>query len=161
MKCYNHHDRDAFGICKICGKALCLECMDKNSKNIICANDKDCYEKNMQVEKYYQNANVIYSAKSIAKIKMFGAFLLIIGLLCTAISFISTVFNAGMCGIGLVCIILGITNIRRANELTAIEDNGNNKIVNKNFIKYLFLILAICFVVFILSIFLIPATPTT
>ena len=25
MKCYNHHDRDAFAVCKSCGKALCLE----------------------------------------------------------------------------------------------------------------------------------------
>lgn len=39
MKCYNHHDRDAFGICKICGKGLCLECMDKNDEAVVCANN--------------------------------------------------------------------------------------------------------------------------
>ncbi len=35
MKCFNHHDRDAFGICKTCGKALCLECMALYSKENI------------------------------------------------------------------------------------------------------------------------------
>ncbi len=39
MKCYNHHDRDAFGVCKICGKGLCLECMDKEDDMVICANE--------------------------------------------------------------------------------------------------------------------------
>ena len=29
MKCYNHHDRDAFAVCKSCGKALCLECAEE------------------------------------------------------------------------------------------------------------------------------------
>ena len=26
MRCYNHSDRDASGICKACGKGLCTEC---------------------------------------------------------------------------------------------------------------------------------------
>ena len=28
MKCYNHHERDAFGIDMITGKVLCLECLE-------------------------------------------------------------------------------------------------------------------------------------
>lgn len=39
MKCYNHHDRDAFGVCQICGKGLCLECMDKDKDMVVCANE--------------------------------------------------------------------------------------------------------------------------
>lgn len=42
MKCYNHHERDAFGICKVCGKGLCLECMKNESGIIACKNDKTC-----------------------------------------------------------------------------------------------------------------------
>jgi len=42
MKCYNHHDRDAFGICKSCGKGLCLECMKKEDGAVFCKNDKHC-----------------------------------------------------------------------------------------------------------------------
>ncbi|MBD5402773.1 DUF2180 family protein [bacterium] len=36
MKCYNHHDRDAFGICKSCGKGLCLECLKEKNGAIVC-----------------------------------------------------------------------------------------------------------------------------
>ncbi|MBR1977781.1 hypothetical protein IKA15_05840 [bacterium] len=35
MKCYNHNDRDAFGIDFTSGKALCLECMDTHKGMII------------------------------------------------------------------------------------------------------------------------------
>ncbi len=41
MKCFNHHDRDAFGICKVCGKGLCLECL-KDEKGIITCKNSDC-----------------------------------------------------------------------------------------------------------------------
>ncbi|MBR6127613.1 DUF2180 family protein [bacterium] len=44
MKCYNHHDRDAFGICRICGKGLCLECMSQDNElgGIYCKSDEKC-----------------------------------------------------------------------------------------------------------------------
>lgn len=44
MKCYNHHDRDAFGICTVCGKGLCLECMS-NKNNVVTCKDKSCIGK--------------------------------------------------------------------------------------------------------------------
>lgn len=40
MKCYNHHDRDAFGICTVCGKGLCLECMNAKEDKVICHDDR-------------------------------------------------------------------------------------------------------------------------
>ena len=42
MKCFYHNDRDAFGICKACGKGLCLECLEENIGGIFCKNDKNC-----------------------------------------------------------------------------------------------------------------------
>ncbi len=42
MKCYNHHDRDAFGVCKSCGKGLCLECLKEDNGVILCKNNKIC-----------------------------------------------------------------------------------------------------------------------
>lgn len=36
MKCYYHHDRDAFGVCKVCGKGLCLECMATKTPEVKC-----------------------------------------------------------------------------------------------------------------------------
>lgn len=42
MKCYNHHDRDAFAVCKSCGKALCLECAEEYKNTFICKGSKAC-----------------------------------------------------------------------------------------------------------------------
>lgn len=44
MKCYYHHDRDAFGICSNCGKGLCLECMSEKNNKIFCKNS-NCAQK--------------------------------------------------------------------------------------------------------------------
>ena len=43
MKCFNHNDRDAFGVDVITGKGLCLECLEEHKGLII--------EKNNQVSK--------------------------------------------------------------------------------------------------------------
>ena len=45
MKCYNHHDRDAFGICKACGKALCLECIDIVNGKVTCKDSEKCHNR--------------------------------------------------------------------------------------------------------------------
>ena len=42
MKCYNHHDRDAFAVCKSCGKALCLECAEDYKGFYICRGSDKC-----------------------------------------------------------------------------------------------------------------------
>lgn len=42
MKCFNHHDRDAFAVCTTCGKGLCLECMKEENGKIVCKNNKKC-----------------------------------------------------------------------------------------------------------------------
>lgn len=49
MKCFNHHERDAFGICKVCGKGLCLECMN-NEKGIITCKNTNCKSKVQQIK---------------------------------------------------------------------------------------------------------------
>ncbi len=49
MKCFNHHDRDAFGICSVCGKGLCLECMEKINDVIVCKNPT-CKNKAKQIK---------------------------------------------------------------------------------------------------------------
>ena len=43
MKCYNHHDRDAFVVCKACGKALCLECAEQYKNEFICKDSPECH----------------------------------------------------------------------------------------------------------------------
>lgn len=36
MKCYNHPDHEAIGICKACGKALCRDCVHESENVITC-----------------------------------------------------------------------------------------------------------------------------
>jgi hypothetical protein len=36
MKCYNHPDKDAVGICKNCNKGLCKECITEVDNGIAC-----------------------------------------------------------------------------------------------------------------------------
>ncbi len=36
MKCYNHHDSDAVGICKNCNKGICPECLTEIPNGIAC-----------------------------------------------------------------------------------------------------------------------------
>ena len=41
MRCFNHHDRDAFGIDIITGKALCLECLEEYKGRIVERNNEN------------------------------------------------------------------------------------------------------------------------
>jgi len=36
MRCYNHHDKDAVGICRFCGRALCPGCAAEVEKAVAC-----------------------------------------------------------------------------------------------------------------------------
>ena len=36
MRCYNHHDTDAVGICKFCGRGLCPGCATEVEKAVAC-----------------------------------------------------------------------------------------------------------------------------
>jgi hypothetical protein len=36
MKCYNHNDVDAVGICKHCQKGLCKECIEEVDRSLAC-----------------------------------------------------------------------------------------------------------------------------
>src|SRR6516164_5258885 len=38
MRCYNHRDRDAVGLCKSCGKGLCDACQTDLGQGLACKN---------------------------------------------------------------------------------------------------------------------------
>lgn len=42
MKCYFHHDKDAVGICSVCLRAVCKDCVGTDDPKIIC---KKCFDK--------------------------------------------------------------------------------------------------------------------
>lgn len=87
MKCFNHHDRDAFGVCKSCGKALCLECFDEVDGMLTCKN-QSCREmakiahlglvnmKNLYYSKNTQSAGFLVSGLCM----LFGGISFFVGL---------------------------------------------------------------------------------
>jgi uncharacterized membrane protein len=128
--------------------------MAQNTSHVVCAN-KECIDRELTVEKYYQNTNVIYSAKSIARTKTIGILLLIVGILAVIIGIVShAVFILGM---GLFFIISGISFINQVKNYVAIEDNNKGEKVKKNTIKYIGVILIIILITFLVALFM-PAS---
>jgi len=64
MRCFNHHDRDAFGTCKTCGKGLCLDCMKEVSGMIVCKDNPKCAETANLVAISYDNIKNVYSKRT-------------------------------------------------------------------------------------------------
>jgi len=106
MRCFNHKEKDAVGICKVCNKALCIDCANIY-KNVVICNEScnNVYDVELYEKKIGNNVNkvALFAQKSIA------VFLLILGLLSTLYSillFISIQENSDFWGI--VFLILGL-----------------------------------------------------
>ena len=78
MKCYNHHDRDAFAVCKACGKALCLECAEQYKNEFICKDSPECHHvADVEYVNYFKdNSEGAWRFNRIA-FMLIGAFLLV------------------------------------------------------------------------------------
>ena len=78
MKCYNHHDRDAFAVCKACGKALCLECAEEYKNEFICKDSPKCHHvADVEYVNYFKdNSEGAWRFNRIA-FMLIGAFLLV------------------------------------------------------------------------------------
>ena len=78
MKCYNHHDRDAFAVCKACGKALCLECAEEYKTDFICQDSPKCrHVADVEYVNYFKdNSEGAWRFNRIA-FMLIGAFLLL------------------------------------------------------------------------------------
>lgn len=84
MKCYNHPDIDAVGMCKACNKGVCITCAQDENSGIACS--KDCASKTelTKLSKLPTNNNIVFSVsqKVIKSYVMIfsGLFLVINGL---------------------------------------------------------------------------------
>lgn len=61
MKCYQHHNHDAIGICKTCGKALCPDCAVDQKFALTCKGA--CEEQAKSYFKINENARNTYSSQ--------------------------------------------------------------------------------------------------
>lgn len=107
MKCYNHHDRDAFGIELITGKALCLECLEEYKGMII---EKNSEFSKKAAEKILMGYEQLGVNKKISKIvyisfSIIGIFLIISGIL----SFFTTKAEVSSLILGFIFFIVGLS----------------------------------------------------
>ena len=67
MKCFNHHQSDAIGICKNCSKGLCKECLTEVKNGIACT--LTCVEEVNQVNSLIDRNKKSYGATSGAHLR--------------------------------------------------------------------------------------------
>lgn len=65
MKCYWHRNRDAIGICKSCGRAICKTCMGDDRFILVC---NQCYTTEIFLNGTVYDSN--YEAAAIAELSM-------------------------------------------------------------------------------------------
>ena len=85
MKCFNHHDRDAFGVCIACQKALCKECLELIENRICCKGSDFCNKVTLLIHKTlgFNEEYIPMAQKSLKFMFLRYVFVLIIGLLFT------------------------------------------------------------------------------
>ncbi|MFZ6028294.1 MAG: hypothetical protein ACOYYS_11320 [Chloroflexota bacterium] len=112
MKCYNHTEMDAIGICKNCYKAICKQCAVPNEYDFVVCSAK-CLEEAAINQKMMDKAKMAYGLKpgrlpvTIIFMLMAGLFFAVIGILALIGGSVSGMF---MLGIGLIFIIGAILN---------------------------------------------------
>lgn len=65
MKCYNHPDTDAVGICQRCGKGICKLCATEIGNKVVCKDSCDAMPKRKPGESVVINSEgkVVYKGK--------------------------------------------------------------------------------------------------
>ena len=81
MKCFNHHDRDAFGEDYFTGKGLCLECMEEYKGIII--------EKNNEFSKKAAERHLKMVSGNFSASRIFYYVFLIMGIISTLVGVLS------------------------------------------------------------------------
>lgn len=110
MKCYNHHDRDAFGICQACGKALCLECMDVTENITNCNNNDRCKTRVKSINKAYSRLDMSASSTTINLSLIIWSLFIIAGLVGVFSTFLFR-FDLFTLILSVIFIFMGINSI--------------------------------------------------
>jgi hypothetical protein len=109
MKCYNHDDEHAVGICKNCFKALCKQCIVPNEENVIVCSAK-CLEEMIVYNLMMEKSKMAYGLKP-GRIPATIIFLFLAGLFFAVFGFLMIIggSNGGffLLGIGLLFTVAG------------------------------------------------------
>jgi hypothetical protein len=87
MRCYNHHEKDAVGLCRACGRGLCPSCTTEVEKAVAC---RDRCESDVSTI-LALNRNALQFAKSTRQARYLGPTLfMVLGL---AFTFMGLTFD--------------------------------------------------------------------
>ena len=109
MKCYNHNEKDAIGICKACGKALCPDCSEFEHHALICKDNDKCKERARISRIVYHNNKVRYSKVAKAILVLLALAILVPTVIFMVMNFTikaaNWIFWAGL-GLGLIGLLM-------------------------------------------------------
>jgi len=124
MKCFNHQKESAIGICKSCGKGLCLKCAAELKNGLAC---KDSCERRVKILNKMVDMNEKVISTSNKNLKISGYFGLISGLLFIFLGYYFLQKIEGFIGIifivlGLAYMLSSIIRLSRKSQYPAIEN---------------------------------------
>jgi hypothetical protein len=118
MKCYNHLEVDAVGLCKSCGRGLCHDCVSEVGTSISCKNR--CESDVAAINEMLQRGRTAYQKTSSTMFRsgffilLLGAVFLIIGLLTS----MSSGPNYFLIVMGILFVAWGISHFVSARRLS-------------------------------------------
>lgn len=123
MKCFIHKNEDAVGICKSCGKGICMQCTTELINGISCKNDS-CEKRVNLINKMLDNNAVIISVsnKHVKRMAYISIMLGILFVIFGGLLFVNDkIFGMVTVIMGIVFIVFGIFNKKVQFPTTAIE----------------------------------------
>ncbi len=120
MKCFNHAQTDATGICKVCGKGICPACTITREFAVCCS--ESCANEAVELREMMQRGKRVYSVGGRGKrvatqpivMAVVGLFFVIAGI---AFSFVNAPLAYFIGSAGVVFICLGWFTYRRMKSL--------------------------------------------
>lgn len=126
MKCFNHADHDAVGVCMSCGKGVCHDCLVEIPDGIACK-DGNCERRARRNSQMLDN-NAEVLSKSNQLVMRQAQFLLLLGTLFTCLGLGVLVFDPRawmlyvmMLGFGFLGLVHGLVMRRRKNQYPTVE----------------------------------------
>ncbi len=112
MKCFNHHDRDAIGVCRACSKGLCPDCATDLDLAIACRSKHEDQARSLSMAQARASR-----LGSILPFFLIGVGLLFVawGMLTQPISVFVALFGAALLLLGIVFLVRDVTSSRTLN----------------------------------------------
>ncbi|MCP4160902.1 MAG: hypothetical protein GY760_12590 [Deltaproteobacteria bacterium] len=114
MKCFNHIETDAVGICKHCSRALCKECCLDLGHGLSCKNHEDEVE---AIKSLIDNNKLVYESQPKARM-IVPVFSIFMGLVFAYFGYqrnqdLSLILGSGFTVFGIVIFVYNTINIKK------------------------------------------------